>query len=299
MHKNQENTIINILNQGKIILKSSKIKDVRNSSSFDSEEILCFILNYKKELIFLNYDKILDIFHIKFFFKMIKKRSIGKPLAYIISRKYFYNNEFFINKHTLIPREDSEVLINKSLEIFKFFNKFNKSINIADFGAGSGCLGLSFLKEYKNAKCFLIEKNSIACHKIYQNIENLNLKNRALVINSDWNDFMKINNHMKFDLIISNPPYIDLTEKFNLMKSVIYFEPNYALFDKEKYNHNNSTYMQIINKSEKILKFLGYIVFEIDKINPLRYIDKKKFKFIGIFNDFMGLARCLILRKII
>jgi release factor glutamine methyltransferase len=285
-----------ILFESKAFLKKSPIKDVKDSASLSCEIILCLILKCEIKDLFLNYENEISQKEIEIFLNLIKKRFYGKPLSYITNIKNFFGFDFSVNEKTLIPREDSEILVQKALEIFNFDKKF---LNIADFGAGSGCIGLSFAKKYKNSKCTLVEKNLQASRKIRQNIKNLDLELRAKVFHGDWNEFSLKFIDSKFDLIFSNPPYINLKKKLSLMKSVLFFEPQYALFDENQENLSlKSTYQQIISKSELILKIGGYLIFEIDEKRQPIVFDSNKFRLIGVYKDFFDLPRCMILKRI-
>jgi release factor glutamine methyltransferase len=301
-NQNKELKIKNLLVSAKIFLKSSKVKDVSMSASIDAEKILCFVLNFDQKDLFLNFDKEISLENDQIFRNLLKKRFVGRPISYLTWKKDFFDFEFSLNEKTLIPREDSEILIKKALEIFERKNKgfkTKKFLQIADFGSGSGCLGLAFIKKYGNAKCFLIEKNLFASRKIRENAKNLDLLQKTEVFHGNWNDFHSKFCIKKFDLIISNPPYINPRKKFGLMKSVVCFEPNYALFDLNQENlKENSTYQQILERAEKLLKKNGYLIFEIDEKRQPIFFEKQKFRLIGIYNDLYGLPRCMILQKI-
>lgn len=302
INQKKDLTIKNLLFNAKNFLKSSKIKDVSQSASIDAEKILCFILDFELKDLFINFEEDVTFENFQIFERLIKKRFVGRPIAYLTWKKDFYDFEFFLNEKTLIPREDSEILVEKALEIFELQNKglkTKKFLQIADFGSGSGCLGLSFLKKYQNAKCFLIEKNLFASRKIKENIESLDLQKKSKVFYGSWNDFYSKICIAKFDLIISNPPYINPKKKISLMKSVVFFEPHYALFDLNQENIKaNSTYQQILKRSEKLLKNKGYIIFEIDEKKQPIFFEKNKFRLIAVHNDLKGLPRCMILQKI-
>lgn len=293
--QNKERKICEVLFDSKSFLKKSKIKDVRDSASISAEAILSLVLKCEIKDLFLNGDEKIEDEKLRIFFELIEERFYGKPLAYITKEKNFFGFNFSVDEKTLIPREDSEILIEKALEIFKS----KKFLNIADFGAGSGCLGLSFLKKYQNGKCTLVEKNLLASRKIRENIKNLGLESKAKVFFGSWNDFSSKFIESKFDLIFSNPPYINFKKKLGLMKSVLFFEPSYALFDQNQKNAElNSTYQQIVFKAESILKIGGYLIFEIDEKNQPIFFDRKKFRLIGVYKDFFNLPRCMILRRV-
>lgn len=301
-----------VLLQAKQMLRQSLIKDVQQCYAVDAEIILCFVLQIEdRKFLIINSDQILNKTIINLYFDLIKERILGKPVAYIVGYKYFFGYKFFVDQSTLIPRDDSEILIEESLKILnQDFVCFSEKINLLDLGAGSGCLGLSIAKEFKNlAKLYLVEKNFDACMKIKQNISALSLEEKTVLINDCWLNIL--NDVEEIDFIISNPPYISLDEKNNLMHPVVGFEPHYALFDqninidfnlsvnKNLPTNQLSTYQQIIQIANKILKKNGYLVFEIDGTWPNIWWPENVFVKIGLFNDLRNLPRCLVLKKII
>ena len=134
------------------------------------------------------------------FYKLIKERANFKPIAYLTNKKFFWNNEFFVNKNTLIPRPDTEVIVEQVLKLTKHKNM----MNILDIGVGSGCILLTILKERKNfyGTGIDISKKSLDISKI--NAKNLNVENRVKFYKSDIDKF----NKGKYDLVVSNHPYI-------------------------------------------------------------------------------------------
>ena len=200
---------------------------------------------------------------IKNFKNSIKQRLIGKPVSRIINKKYFWDNEFELNDETLDPRPDTETVIEAVLSQFKSKAQILK---ILDLGSGSGCLGLSLLKEYPHSEVsfFDISKKSLEVVKI--NSQNFGLSDRSKFVNLDWNDenwatnLIKIENENKFDVIISNPPYIPTEEIKNLQKEVRDYDPFIALNGGED---GLRAYKLIIPKLRGIINKNGKIFFEI------------------------------------
>jgi len=155
------------------------------------------------------------------FKNLIERRKKGEPIAYLINKKEFWNNEFFVNKDVLIPRPDTELIIE---EVLKIYSK-NMQLQVLDIGTGSGCILLSILKERSNfyGTGIDISKKSINVSKF--NAKQLNLNNRVKFFHSSIDNF-KIG---KYDLIVSNPPYIELLSLKYLEKGVVNFEPKLAL----------------------------------------------------------------------
>ena len=201
----------------------------------------------------------------KNFKNLIMQRLSGKPVSRIINKKNFWDNEFELNDETLDPRPDSETLIDAVLSHFK--SKI-QNLKILDLGSGTGCLGLSLLKEYPNSvvSFFDISKKSLEIVKI--NSLNFGLLDRSKFINLDWSDenwlanLIKIENETKFDVIISNPPYIPTEEIKNLQKEVKEYDPFIALNGGKD---GLRAYKSIIPKLRSIMNKNGKVFFEIGK----------------------------------
>ena len=209
--------IKNILDQGKHTLKINKIPNPQ----LDSEVLLSEVINRAREYIVFNKKKNLDSIQLKKFNSLIGRRKKGEPIAYLINKKEFWKYEFYVNKDVLIPRPDTELIIEQVLKIYPK----NSKIQVLDIGTGSGCILLSILKERANfyGTGIDISKKSINIGEF--NAKKLKLMNRVKFYNSDVDNF-KIG---KYDLIVSNPPYIKLLNLKYLEKDVVSFEPKLAL----------------------------------------------------------------------
>ena len=202
---------------------------------------------------------------IKKFQDLIQQRLSGKPVSRIINRRSFWKKEFELNEETLDPRTDSETLIETVLKHFS--DKF-QSLKILDLGSGSGCLGLSLLGEYSHSKVsfFDISKKSLEMVKI--NAQKFDLFARSKCINLDWNvkdwdkKLMTIENNIKFDLVISNPPYIPTNDITILKKEVKRYDPFIALNGGKD---GLDSYRSIFSKLINIIKSSGKIFLEIGK----------------------------------
>ena len=208
---------INIaISNGSKILKNNFIP----SPKLDSEILLAKTIKKDRKYILLNSNNILNKNDLNYFYKLIKLRSLGNPVAYLINKKFFWNYEFFVTTDTLIPRPDTELLIENILNLTEQKNK----INILDIGIGSGCILLSILKERKNfyGTGIDISKKCLNISKI--NAINLKVSSRLKLFKSDVDKF----NLGKYDLIVSNPPYIKTSKLKYLEKDVFGFEPKLA-----------------------------------------------------------------------
>ena len=206
----------------KVIKQASKILKSYNihSHELDAELILSDIMKVKKEFFITNNEvsiseKIMEKYNIA-----IKRRIKREPVAYITGKKEFWSEDFIVNYSTLVPRPETELLIYKIINFFK-----NKRINILDLGTGSGCILLSILKELNFSRGTGIDISSKAIETAKANSKNLNLGNRTKFRVFDLNKY----NVGKYDLIVSNPPYIPSRDIKNLSKDIIHYEPKIAL----------------------------------------------------------------------
>ena len=274
------------INEGTTILKNSFIKTFK----LDTEILMAKALGSNREYIILNNKKILNDVSLDYFKRLIKERARGKPIAYIINKKFFWNYEFYINKNTLIPRPDTEIIIEESLKLTKYKDK----INVLDIGVGSGCILLTFLKERKNSygTGIDISKKSIDISKI--NAKNLNVESRVKFYKTDIDKFAK----GKYDLVISNPPYIKSCDLKYLERDVINFEPKLAL---DGGLDGLSKIRKVINKSSELIKKNGKFVLEIgfnQKNKVIKLLNKRGFYINSTLKDFANNDRCIVSTKI-
>ena len=209
--------IENTLNRAVKILNKFNIKNPK----LDSEILLSKAISKDRRYIILNSHEKINKKILFDFNNLIERRKKGEPIAYITNNKEFWNDSFYVDKNVLIPRPDTELIIDQVLTIFQK----NKQLQLLDIGVGSGCILLSLLKERPNffGTGIDISKKSINISKY--NAKILQLTNRVKFHNSDVDNF-KIG---KYDLIVSNPPYIESVNLKYLERDVINFEPKLAL----------------------------------------------------------------------
>jgi release factor glutamine methyltransferase len=278
--------IENTLNQGINILKANNIPNPH----LDSEILLCESIDKDKKHIILNSKEILNSKQLEDFNNFIERRKNGEPIAYLINKKEFWKYEFYVNKDVLIPRPDTELIIEQVLKIYPK----QSQLQVLDIGTGSGCILLSILKERPNfyGKGIDISKKSINISKF--NAKKLNLNNRTRFIHSSVDNF-KIG---KYDLIVSNPPYIELLSIKYLEKDVVNFEPKLALsggFD------GFSKIRKVVSKASTLIKKNGKLILEIGfrQKNKVKEILKKNGFYINrTLKDYGNNDRCIISTKI-
>ena len=275
-----------ILNEGSKILKLNDIK----SYNLDSEILLSSTLKLDRSQLLLNLDKRIENQEKKIFFNFIERRSKNEPIAYITGYKEFWKSKFKVNKNVLIPRPDTETIIEQVLNELDI----NSSKKILDIGTGSGCIIISILNERK--KCFGvgidISKNAVKLAKYNAKIQHID--NRIKFLNSDIDNFC---GH-KYDLIISNPPYIKHHEINGLEKDIKNHEPKVAL-DGGIDGYNKIRL--IIEKSSTLIKRKGKLFLELG-INQtretLKILNLNGFYKTKVIQDLASKNRCIISTKI-
>lgn len=222
------------------------------------------------------------------FFSMIEDRINGKPVSKIISRRDFWDTEFYINSSTLDPRPDSEILVKSALEVNKFINK--EKINILELGVGSGCILLSLLNEINGSIGIGIDIDIEALKVAQLNALNMKISEKVSFIASNWTKSIK----GKFDIIISNPPYIKSSNIINLQKEVKNHDPLIALDGGED---GLICYKEIMKNIKGLMKKNAFLLLEIDSWqgNIIIELSKKNhLKFFSIKKDLSGKERCII-----
>ncbi len=255
------------------------------SAKLDSEILMSRAIKKNKKFIILNLDKEMKKKDLDYFDNLIQERAKSKPIAQIIKKKDFWKYEFVINNNVLIPRPDTEILIEQALKLVKNKNR----LQILDVGIGSGCILMSILKEKKNfiGTGIDISNKSLQISKI--NGQKLRVNNRLRLFKSNIDNFTT----GKYDLIVSNPPYI---KKSNLkcLEKDISFEPKQAL---NGGLDGLSEIRKVINKSSELIKKSGHFIIEIgfDQKNKVKEILRDKGFYIKkTVKDLSNHDRCIV-----
>lgn len=260
-----------------------------DTARLDARILLEFVTGFSTEKLLINTKSELAVQQANHYQELIRQRLNFKPIAYIIGRKEFYGLDFAVNENVLIPRPDSECLVESAIKYAKQYN-FK---NILELGVGSGCLLLSILSNLSpeiEATAVDISAEAIAVTK--QNYQRLGIKNPIQFLLQNWGgDLSK-----KYDCIISNPPYIDTDEISGLQPDVRNFEPRLAL---DGGGDGMDCYRDIAAQLPNLLNQNGVAFFEIG-INQAKLVGEifKSHNFIVIEEvyDLAGVIRCLVIK---
>ena len=276
---------------GQTIKKASQILKNHNVHTYelDAQIILSDIMGVTREFLIINDYLTVSKRTKKKYDNAIKRRIKKEPVAYIIGKKEFWSQNFKVTSSTLVPRPETELLIYNVIKYFK-----NKKINILDIGTGSGCILLAILKELQFSRGIGIDISAKAIKIAKENSKNLNLLNRSKFKTFDINSF----NLGKYDLIVSNPPYVPFKEIRNLTKDIINFEPIVALNGGKD---GLDLIKKVIYKSTKLLKKGGLLAIEIGnkqypKVSDL--LNQLGFKEMSKLYDYNRNVRCIISTKV-
>ena len=278
--------IENILTQAFKELSNSNIKN----ANLDCEVLLSNIINKDREYVILNPKKNLDKKYIDIFNNLIDRRKKSEPIAYLINKKEFWKETFYIDKNVLIPRPDTEHIVEEVLKL----TQNNSKSHVLDIGTGSGCILLSILKERKNfiGTGIDISKKCIKVSKY--NAKRLELDNRTKFYISDVDNFLI----GKYDVVVSNPPYIENLNLKYLDRDVVNFEPKLALSGGWD---GFSEITKVINKTSGLIKKNGVFVLEIGHNQKNKVTEKLKakgFYIKKVLKDYGKNDRCIISSKI-
>ncbi len=272
---------LQVLKFGSNLLKEKKIL----SPILDSEILLSKTLNKSREEILINLDKKIDEKNFLVFKEYLHRRLKNEPIAYIVGKKEFWGKIFYVNKDALIPRPETEILVDELQKLYR-----GKKISILDIGTGSGCIVLSLLMSIKNSlgigidisnKAILLAKKNALRHKLSNRVKFLNKTVEKLFMG-------------KFDLIVSNPPYIERKNLKNLSIDIKKYEPRMAL---DGGNDGLDLIRKVIYKSKEILKINGTLALEIgnEQINEVSNIlIGNNFRIKKNVKDYKNNVRCVL-----
>ena len=273
--------ILELLNSGSQTLKKNNIVTCK----LDSELLLSKVLNKKREELLINLNQKIGLNEVVKFNHLISRRFLKEPIAYILKEKEFWSKTFYVDKNTLIPRPETELMVEKLINIFS-----GKAIKILDIGTGSGCIIISLLSELKKSKGIGVDISKKAINVAKKNSIKHGLNDRIKFLNKSLSTLF----NQKFDLIVSNPPYIKSSDLKNLDEDIKFFEPKIAL---DGGNDGLDLIKKVIYKTKNILKIKGMLSLEIGNEQykeVSKILKKNNYKIEDIIIDYKNNVRCIL-----
>ena len=253
--------------------------------------LLSNLLNTSKEELNLATQNKLSDNIIENFNSLILRRRKNEPISYLTNIREFWKYEFYINESVLIPRHDSEIIIET---VLKYVPDINTKYSILDLGTGSGCLIISLLKEYKNSHGLGIDIDLKALKVAKTNKSMLLNESRLMFSNDSFEKFQT----KEFDIIVCNPPYIPVSQMDNIEDQVTLYEPHQSLFAEENGLLN---YKNIIKNLRKNINKDQLIFFEIginQSSSVINLLKINNFAVISVENDLANIPRCIVAKRI-
>lgn len=270
-------TIIKLIDWGTTYLKKQNIDDAR----LNIELMLSKVLNYDRIGLYSNYDQPLSSDELSKLKIMLKRRVASEPLQYILSETYFYGLKFFCRPDVLIPRPETELIIEQFSKIPK-----SKKFSLLDIGTGTGCIAITIAKFYPEAKVTAIDISEQAIQTAKQNAEFHNVDIELI-----YADVFDYSFQSPFDFIVSNPPYISLNDTKMLQDEIVMYEPSIAYTDK----HDGLTYYRkFAGLVEKYLNRDGKFLFEIGSGQSGAIKDIFKSKIVDVVSDMSSHDRLVV-----
>lgn len=278
-------TILELIKLSTEYLEKKGIEQPR----LNAELLLADILKCKRMNLYLSFDKPLQEDEIDKYRQYIRRRANFEPLQYIIGSVEFFGMEMLVNKSVLIPRAETEVLVEKVIEFSKRFS----SPKILDIGTGSGNIAVALANSIQNASVTALDVNEDTLVVARENCAKYSLEASIEFV---CNDFNNLNSTFfnKFDIIVSNPPYVSSDDYSTLQKEILNYEPKIAVTD---FGDGFTFYKSIVLKSKHLLKeSKGFLFFEMAQgqseiISSM--MGENNFTNIEIFNDLAEIPRVI------
>jgi len=281
-------TVLEALNSASNYLQNKGIK----SSRLNAELLLSHVLNCKRLELYLSFDRPLQKSEIDSYRELLKRRSTFEPLQYIIGKVEFYGLEFEVNQSVLIPRPETELLVEAVIESVAK----DENINILDIGSGSGNISIALAKNIPSCTVVGIDISEEAIETSTRNAKLNGVESQLMFVKKNILNGIEINEN-SFDVVVSNPPYVSVADFVNLDPELRLYEPQIALTDE---SDGLSFYRNISVLSRSLLKNNGKLFFEIgagqsDAVKKI-LIDSD-YKNIVIIKDYSDIERVIIGEK--
>jgi len=287
-------TVLDLLNKTTDYFSKKKIESPR----LNAELLLASVLECKRLDLYLSFDKPLPEKDIEVYRELIKRRATFEPLQYIIGNVDFFGIQLKVNKHVLIPRPETEILVESILgEIDK-----SKLYRILDIGTGSGNIAISLALNIPNVEVIAIDISDEAINVAKENAEMNSVSEKITFLNCDILVFedsalSRISDSngskIKYDIVVSNPPYVRFEEYNELQKEIVAFEPQFAVTD---FGDGYKFYRTISSLADKIIAENGKVFFEIGKdqhIEIIEILKENSIKNISVIKDYSGISRII------
>lgn len=283
-----QTTIARSLLEAAEILQNNQVADARREAKL----LLAFVLRQNQTYLIAHDDAVLSDEQRAQFFDLIARRANGEPTQYIVGRQEFYNLDFVVNPNVLIPRPETEILVEAALEILSpQSNQF-----FCDIGTGSGAIAVAIAKNLPDARGVAVDISPPALAVAKQNALLNQVENQLQFVESNVFDAFRIP-HSAFRIILSNPPYVSSNDKPTLQREVVNYEPHNALFAGVD---GFDVIKKLLSDAPQFLIENGFLLFEIgfgqgERIVDL--IDKNTWKLIEIRRDLQNIERVVVLQK--
>ncbi len=273
-----------------LLYGQNELKEITENNVLDAKLLLSNVLDENNIYLFMNKDKEVSDKYVEIYKEHINRRKSGEPLQYITSHQEFMGLDFFVAEGVLIPRGDTEVLVETVIEKVKDYSK----LRILDIGTGSGAIHVSLAHFLKDAELVTVDISTAAIEIAKKNAKTNNVYDRIRYYESDL--FSALDSNDKFDVVVSNPPYIPTEVIDGLQIEVSLFEPMIALDGgKDGYNF----YRRIITDAKEYLTDNGILAFEVghDQARTIQsLLDDAGYSNIEIYKDLNNIERVVIAR---
>lgn len=275
-----------VLNKTTLFFKANDY----SSPKLDAELLISEALGMRRIDLYLHFEKPLNDQELQACRDLIRRRKAGEPVAYILGRRGFFEHDFLVGPGVLIPRPETECLVEKALELFKG----DAPETFVDLGCGSGCLGLSLLKKFPDSYLYAVDISDAAIEYTEKNAEQLRVLERVKVMKASALDVLDV---PEVDLIVSNPPYI-AKDDIHVEENVKKYEPEEALFSDEDGWHHSLGFAK--RAAEKLTPG-GYYIFEHGATQQKDFLKQLEatgqWSALEGYKDLAGLDRFIVARK--